>query len=269
MRRDGRRPTEVRPIRISRGFTEFAEGSVLIEMGATRVLCTATIEDKVPTFLKGSGRGWVTAEYDMLPRATRERTPRAATRGRPSGRSLEIQRLVGRALRAVTVLDVLGERTITLDCDVLQADGGTRTAAITGAFVALVDALATLKAEAEWAVLPLRDWVAAVSVGIVDGAAFLDLNYDEDARAQVDLNVVATARGQLVEIQGGAEGVPFGRDRLNELLDLAEQGLEACFAAQRRALGELASHVGVWPQEGVSSAGSAATPTGAGEGERA
>ena len=220
---------------------------MLVEMGRTRVLCTATIEERVPSWLKEPGKGWITAEYDMLPRSTLQRTPRARS-GRVSGRTYEIQRLIGRALRAVTDLSALGERTITLDCDVLQADGGTRTAAVTGSFVALVDALETLRPVAEWAVLPLTDWVAAVSVGVVDGVPLLDLDYGEDVRAQVDMNVAATGSGRLVEVQGTAETAPFSREMLDRLLDLAMDGIAALIAAQREALADVAERVGRWPQ---------------------
>lgn len=241
MRQDGRSYEQLRPCRITRGYTEFAPGSVLIECGRTRVLCTASIEAQVPPFAKQAGHGWVTAEYAMLPGATPVRGRRTA-----DGRSKEIQRLIGRALRAVTILPALGERTIVLDCDVLQADGGTRTAAITGAFVALADALETLRPDAGWAALPLRDFLAAVSVGIVDGTPLLDLTYDEDVRADVDFNVVAMATRGLVEVQGTAEGAPFTRRQLDELLDLAERGLAQLLQAQRDSLGPLAARIGVW-----------------------
>jgi len=243
-RRDGRRPNELRPVTIRRGFSKYAEGSVLIEMGDTKVVCTATVEDRVPLWRKGSGAGWVTAEYGMLPRATLARTPREAATGRQGGRTLEIQRLIGRALRAVVDLPRLGERTITLDCDVLQADGGTRTAAITGAYVALVDSLAHLFAEYPQLPLPVTDFVAATSVGVVDGQVLLDLCYDEDSRAGVDMNVVMTGSGQLVEVQGTAEGTPFDRTILNELLDLAAAGIEQLVRAQRDALGDVAARIG-------------------------
>lgn len=245
MRRDNRSGDDIRPVKITRGFTSHAEGSVLIEMGSTWVLCTATIENKVPPFLKGSGTGWVTAEYGMLPRATVNRTPRPS-QSRISGRTMEIQRLIGRSLRAVTDLTVLGERTITLDCDVLQADGGTRTAAITGGFVALVDALATLRDEAQWAVLPVTDWLAAVSVGLVDGQILVDLSYDEDVRAQVDLNVVATSTGRLVEVQGGAEASPFSRQILDDMLDKALKAVNELIEAQQEALSDLSQLIGRW-----------------------
>jgi len=243
-RQDGRRPNDLRPVTIRRGFSKYAEGSVLIEMGDTKVVCTATVEDRVPQWRRGSGMGWVTAEYGMLPRATLERTPREAATGRQGGRTLEIQRLIGRALRAVVDLSRLGERTITLDCDVLQADGGTRTAAITGAYVALVDSLAHLYSDYPQLPLPVTDFVAATSVGVVDGQILLDLCYDEDARAEVDMNVVMTGSGRLVEVQGTAEGAPFDRATLLELLDLAAAGIEQLVRVQREALGELAFRIG-------------------------
>lgn len=245
-RSGGRSPGELRPVRITRGFTAYAEGSVLVEMGETRVLCTATVEERVPSWIKDAAHGWITAEYDMLPRATQQRTARARS-GRVSGRTHEIQRLIGRSLRAVVDLRALGPRTITLDCDVIQADGGTRTAAVTGAFVALVDALEGLRKEQEWAVLPLRDWVAAVSVGMVDGIPLLDLDYREDVRAAVDMNVAATGRGELVEVQGTGEGATFSREMFDRMLDLALAGIESLIAAQRAALGEAADRVGRWP----------------------
>lgn len=252
LRSDGRAYNQLRPVRIHRHYTKYAEGSVLIEMGDTKVLCTASVEDRVPPWRRGQGVGWVTAEYGMLPRSTESRTPREAAQGRQGGRTLEIQRLIGRALRSVVDLTWLGERTITLDCDVIQADGGTRTAAITGAFVALVDSLVRLEndlIEQGWLVrtpkLPLSDFVAAVSVGVVDGRPVLDLNYDEDVAADVDMNVVMTGQGRLVEVQGTAEGAPFERRTLNELLDLAEAGIARLVAAQREALGPtLAARIG-------------------------
>jgi len=231
-RPDGRAPDQLRPVTLTRDFLIHPEGSVLIEFGATRVICTASIEDKVPPFLKGQGQGWVTAEYGMLPRATTTRMPRE-TRG-PSGRSQEIQRLVGRALRAVVDRTRLGERTVWIDCDVIQADGGTRTAAITGSFVALADALRRL--EGLTAGDPIRDRVAAVSVGVVEGEARLDLSYAEDAVADVDMNVVMTGAGEFVEVQGTAERAAFSRARLDELLELAARGIARLTALQARAL---------------------------------
>jgi ribonuclease PH len=231
-RADGRSPDQLRPATITRAFLLHPEGSVLVEFGATKVICTATVEEKVPQFLKGQGLGWVTAEYGMLPRSTNTRMSRE-NRG-PSGRSQEIQRLVGRALRAVADRSRLGERTVWIDCDVIQADGGTRTAAITGGFVALADAIGKIPGVNPTAVL--RDCVAAISVGIVGGTALLDLNYLEDSTAQVDMNVVMTGRGEFVEVQGTAEQVPFDRARLDALLALAERGIRQLVGLQRRAL---------------------------------
>jgi len=215
----------MRPVKLTPDFVPTAEGSVLIEIGQTRVICTATVDDGVPTFLKGSGKGWVTCEYGMIPRATEQRTPREATRGRPSGRTLEIQRLIGRSLRAVINQEKLGERTVWLDCDVIQADGGTRTASVTGAFVALALALERLVAAGILKSVPLTDSVAATSVGVVDDELLLDLAYDEDSRAQVDMNVIMTGSGRFVEIQATAEGRPFAGDELQRLLDLAAGGI--------------------------------------------
>ncbi|HQW19383.1 MAG TPA: ribonuclease PH [Rhodocyclaceae bacterium] len=240
LRPSGRRPDQLREVRITRNFTRHAEGSVLVEFGDTRVLCTASIEDSVPPFLRGKGRGWVTAEYGMLPRATHTRSAREAAKGKQSGRTQEIQRLIGRSLRAITDLGVLGERQITLDCDVLQADGGTRTAAITGACVALHDAVNQLLASGKLTQNPLRDFVAAVSVGIVGGVAVLDLDYPEDAACDTDMNVVITGSGGIVEVQGTAEGAPFSRKELDALLQLAEDGIARLITAQRAALGKSA-----------------------------
>ena len=231
-RADGRAPDQLRPTTVTRDYLLHPEGSVLVEFGATKVICTATVEDKVPPFLKGQALGWITAEYGMLPRSTNTRMTRE-NRG-PSGRSQEIQRLVGRALRAIADRGKLGERTVWIDCDVIQADGGTRTAAITGGFVALADALARIPGVSPAAVL--RDCVAAISVGIVVGAALLDLNYVEDSSAEVDMNVVMTGRGEFVEVQGTAEQVPFDRARLDALLALAERGIRQLVGLQRRAL---------------------------------
>jgi len=227
----------LRPVRITRGFTKHAEGSVLIEIGETRVLCNASVEEKVPPFLKGKGSGWVTAEYGMLPRATHTRGSREAATGKQSGRTHEIQRLIGRSLRAVTDLAALGERQVTIDCDVLQADGGTRCASITGAMVALADAVASLRAKGALATDPLRDFVAAVSVGIVHGEALLDLDYAEDSGCETDMNVVMTGAGRYVEVQGTAEGEPFTRAQASELLDLAAGGIAQLIRMQREALG--------------------------------
>ena len=235
-RPSGRAPHQLRPVRITRGFTRHAEGSVLVEFGDTRVLCTASIEEKVPGFLRGRGQGWVTAEYGMLPRATHTRGEREAARGRQSGRTQEIQRLIGRSLRAVFDLRALGERTLTLDCDVLQADGGTRTAAITGAWVAAHDAVARLLDSGLLAVSPIRDAVAAGSVGLWQGVAVLDLDYAEDSACDTDMNVVMTGSGGFVEIQGTAEGAPFDRAQADTMLGLAAAGIADLVRAQQDAL---------------------------------
>jgi len=235
-RPSGRRADELRPVRIQRRYTKHAEGSVLVEFGDTRVLCTASVEERVPGFLKDSGRGWVTAEYGMLPRATNTRTEREAARGKQSGRTQEIQRLIGRALRSVVDLRALGQRSIQIDCDVLQADGGTRTAAITGAFVALHDALSWLKSRNFLSSLPIRDHVAAVSVGLHEGQPVLDLDYAEDSRCDCDMNVVMTGAGGFVEVQGTAEGAPFSRAELDLLLALAQRGIAELVMHQKRAL---------------------------------
>jgi ribonuclease PH len=245
IRPDGRRYDELRPVRLTRGFLAFAEGSCLIEVGRTKVVCTASVEDKVPPFLRGSGQGWITAEYGMLPRATETRTVREVTKGRPQGRTQEIQRLIGRALRVVCDLSVLGERTIWIDCDVLQADGGTRTAAITGAFVALVDAARWLRREGRVTGPLLRGYLAATSVGVVEGQPLLDLTYAEDCRAEVDLNIVRTGDGQWVEIQGAAEAKPFSDERLEELLRLGRAGVAELIAKVRAELGPDAEEVGL------------------------
>jgi len=236
-RPSGRQPDELRTVRLQRRYTRHAEGSVLVEFGDTRVLCTASVEERVPPFLRDTGKGWVTAEYGMLPRATNTRTDREAARGKQSGRTQEIQRLIGRALRAVVDLPALGPRTITIDCDVLQADGGTRTAAITGAFVALHDALSFLKNKNLMPSIPVRDFVAAVSVGIYQGVPLLDLDYAEDSACDTDMNVVMTGAGRFVEMQGTAEGAPFSRAEADALLKLAERGIAELIAHQRRALG--------------------------------
>jgi ribonuclease PH len=236
MRPSGRQPDELRPVRIVRGYTRHAEGSVLIECGATRVICTASVLESQPLHLKGQPQGWVSAEYGMLPRSTHTRSEREAARGRPSGRTQEIQRFIGRALRSVVDLAKLGARTIQLDCDVIEADGGTRTAAVTGAFVALHDAVSTLAARGALAGDPIRDFVAAVSVGIHRGLAVLDLDYAEDSECETDMNVVMTGSGRLVEVQGTAEGAPFSRAELDAMLDLAERGIRELIAAQRAAL---------------------------------
>ncbi|MDA8093826.1 MAG: ribonuclease PH [Betaproteobacteria bacterium] len=238
MRPSRRDPDALREIRMTRHYTKHAEGSVLIECGETVVLCTASIDEKVPAFLKGKGQGWVTAEYGMLPRATHSRTQREAAAGRQSGRTQEIQRLIGRSLRSVVDLARLGERTIQVDCDVLQADGGTRTASITGAFVALSDAIAHLKAQGALADSPIRQFVAAVSVGIYQGVPVLDLDYAEDSACETDMNVVMTEEGQFVEIQGTAEGAPFTRGDLDRLLGLAQSGIARLVAIQKTVLGQ-------------------------------
>ena len=235
-RASGRAPDALREVRFTRRYTRYAEGSVLVEFGATRVLCTASIEDGVPGFLRGKGRGWVTAEYSMLPRATHTRGAREAARGKQSGRTQEIQRLIGRSLRAVIDLEALGERTVTLDCDVLQADGGTRTASVTGSYVALADACQLLVKRGTLAATPLHGQVAAVSVGIVGGTPVLDLDYSEDSNAETDMNVVMHSGGGFVEVQGTAEGHAFRRHELDQLLDLAVTGTATLFALQAQAL---------------------------------
>jgi len=235
-RASGRRADELRPLHITRHYTKHAEGSVLIEAGDTRVLCTASVEEGVPPFLKGKGRGWLTAEYGMLPRATNTRGRREASDGRQSGRTQEIQRLIGRSLRSVTDLSVLGERTIKIDCDVLQADGGTRCASITGACVALADAISWCRIHGLVEGTPLREFVAAVSVGMVNGAPLLDLDYAEDSGCDTDMNVVMTAGGAFVEVQGTAEGAPFTRAEMETLVGLAERGIQALVRAQKAAV---------------------------------
>jgi ribonuclease PH len=239
IRPDGRQPDHMRQVRITPGYLAHAEGSALIELGQTIVLCAISVEDRLPPFLRGSGSGWVTAEYGMLPRSTQTRSPREAALGRVGARSHEIQRLIGRSLRAVTRLDLLGERTLTVDCDVVQADGGTRTAAITGAYVAVRQACALMVQRGDIASTPLRCPVAATSVGLVDDVPMLDLCYEEDARAQVDFNVVMTAEGELVEVQGTGESHPFSREAMNELLDLGEAGIRSLLDAQASALAEI------------------------------
>jgi ribonuclease PH len=238
IRRDGREPDDLRTLAFTRDFTQFAAGSVLVEFGQTRVLCTASVEERVPPWLRGKGRGWVTAEYSMLPGATSERNDREAARGKQSGRTQEIQRLIGRSLRAVTDLTAMGELQITVDCDVLQADGGTRTASICGGYVALHDACSRLVAARKMAGHPLTGQCAAISVGIVDALPLLDLDYSEDVRAEVDMNVVMTGEGRFVEVQGTAEGAAFSRGELDDLLGLAEHGITEIFALQREVLAE-------------------------------
>jgi len=239
MRHDNRLAEQLRPTRITPNYLMHAEGSVLIEAGKTKVICTASVEDRVPPFRRNTGKGWVTAEYGMLPRATTTRTQREASAGRVGGRTQEIQRLIGRSLRAVTRLEELGERTITLDCDVIQADGGTRTASITGAFVALVLAVQKMREQDILRTMPVQDFVAATSVGIVEGMPMLDLAYVEDSRADVDMNIVKTGSGLFIELQGTAEAIPFGREALNQLLDLADTGIRQLIALQRGLVGPL------------------------------
>ncbi|SMC28564.1 ribonuclease PH [Andreprevotia lacus DSM 23236] len=236
MRPSGRTPAQLRPVRITRNYTCHAEGSVLIEFGNTKVLCTASVEENVPPFLKGKGQGWVTAEYGMLPRSTNSRMKREAAQGKQSGRTQEIQRLIGRSLRAVVDMKALGERQIVLDCDVIQADGGTRTASITGAFVALTDAINGLIAAGKLAASPIREHVAAISVGVVGSTPVLDLDYVEDSDCETDMNVVMTASGRFIEIQGTAEGEPFSRAEMNALLDLADAGIRELIVLQGQAL---------------------------------
>ncbi len=236
-RTDQRRPDQLRPTVITPGYLLHAEGSVLIEVGRTRVICAASVEERVPPFLRGTGKGWVTAEYGMLPRATTTRSTREAAAGKIGGRTMEIQRLIGRSMRTVVRLNELGERTIWLDCDVIQADGGTRTASITGAFVALVLALGRLREAGTLAKIPILDYVAATSVGIVGSTGLLDLAYDEDSRADVDMNVVKTGDGRYIEVQGTAEGTPFSREALDGLLELASAGIQQLVARQRAVVG--------------------------------
>jgi ribonuclease PH len=236
MRLDRRKNDQVRPAKITRGYTKYAEGSVLIEVGDTKVICTASIEDKVPPFLKGKGEGWITAEYNMLPRSTGTRKVRDIARLKVDGRTMEIQRLIGRALRSVMDLKALGEKTIWIDCDVIQADGGTRTTSISGAFVALVDAINKLHKEKPFDIYPIRNFVTATSVGIVSGEKVLDLCYEEDSHAKVDMNIVSTDEGEFIEIQGTGEESPFNRKDLDELLDLAQKGIKQMVQIQKDAL---------------------------------
>ena len=236
MRPSQRLPDQMRPVRLTRNFTRHAEGSVLIEMGDTRVLCTASVEESLPPFLRGKGQGWVTAEYGMLPRSTHTRSAREAAKGKQTGRTQEIQRLIGRSLRAVTDLKALGERQITLDCDVLQADGGTRCASITGAWIALYEACDKLVQAGKLPANPVKDHVAAISVGIFEGSPVLDLDYPEDANCDTDMNVIMTGQGGIVEVQGTAEGEPFTREQMNVLMDLATLGIRQLVAAQESAL---------------------------------
>ena len=239
MRSDGRLDEQLRPTRITPNYLLHAEGSVLVESGKTKVICTASVEERVPPFRRNSGKGWVTAEYGMLPRATSTRTQREASAGRVGGRTQEIQRLIGRSLRAVTKMEELGERTITLDCDVIQADGGTRTASITGAFVALALAINKMREQDLIRTVPIVDYVAATSVGIVEGMPMLDLAYAEDSKADVDMNIIKTGAGLYIEVQGTAEAMPFGREALNRLLDLADTGIRQLIALQRGLVGNI------------------------------
>lgn len=236
MRVDGRSNKSLRQVKITRNFNKYAEGSCLIELGATGVVCTATVEEKLPPFLKGKGTGWITAEYGMLPRSCNQRIPREAARGKIGGRTHEIQRLIGRSLRTIVELEKLGERTIWIDCDVLQGDGGTRTAAITGAFVALVDCLEKLRKDGLFKNLPVKDYVAATSVGIYNGELLLDLNYKEDSRASVDMNVVMTGKERFIEIQGTAEKEPFSKSQMDDLLNLARKGIKSLIEIQKKTL---------------------------------
>jgi ribonuclease PH len=236
MRIDGRRYDQARPIKITRNYTKYAEGSVLIEVGETKVICTASIEDKVPGFLKGKGEGWITCEYNMIPRATHVRKPRDISRLKMDGRTMEIQRLIGRALRSVVDLKAIGERTVWIDCDVIQADGGTRTSSITGAFVALVDAVNKIHKKAPFSVYPIREFVSAVSVGVVNGEKMVDLCYEEDSKAKVDMNIIMTDAGEFVEIQGTGEESPFSREELNQLLALGEKGIKQVIQVQKDTL---------------------------------
>ena len=239
MRLDGRMNDKLRNIKITRPYMKYAEGSVLIETGNTKVICTATVDEKVPFFLKNSGQGWVTAEYGMLPRSSATRIPREGHSGRTGGRTQEIQRLIGRALRAVTDLKAFGEKTITIDCDVIQADGGTRVASINGAFIALCDAFSYLKKSQMLSSWPVRDFVAGASIGIVSGTLMLDLSYEEDSKAEVDMNLVMTGTGTIVEIQGTAEGKPFSREQMDKLVSLGEKGIKEIIEIQRSILGEI------------------------------
>lgn len=241
---DGRKQNQIRPVKMTPNYNKYAEGSVLIEVGDTRVICTATVEERVPPFLKGLGKGWVTAEYAMIPRATGSRTVREAARGKLGGRTMEIQRLIGRALRSVVDLEALGERTLTLDCDVIQADGGTRTASITGAYVAMIFALNKLVEQGMLKKIPVQDFIAATSVGIVNGNTIIDLCYAEDSAAEVDMNVVMTGAGRFVEIQGTGEEATFARDEMNQLLDLATAGIQELNNVQRQVLGDISAKIG-------------------------
>ncbi|NQF17256.1 ribonuclease PH [Brevibacillus sp. HB1.3] len=239
MRVDGRAHDQLRPVNITRNYIKHAEGSCLIEVGDTKVICTATLEERVPPFMRGGGKGWITAEYSMLPRATATRNARESSKGKVGGRTMEIQRLIGRALRSVVNLEAMGERTIWLDCDVIQADGGTRTASITGAFVAMVDAMQKLVDSGTWKQLPLNDFLAATSVGVVGEQAVLDLNYKEDSTAIVDMNVVMTGKGKFVELQGTGEDAPFSPEQLQEMIALAKVGIDNLINSQKEALADV------------------------------
>ncbi|MGB6607812.1 MAG: ribonuclease PH [Atribacterota bacterium] len=238
-RSNNRKYNEIRPMKITRNYIKYAEGSTLMEMGGTKIICTASVEDKVPLFLRGKKSGWISAEYSMIPRANQIRNIRDSVKGKISGRSSEIQRLIGRSLRSVVDVMELGERTIWIDCDVVQADGGTRTSAIIGSFVALFDALTFLKAEGHLEAIPIKDYIGAVSAGIVDGEILLDLNFEEDSHAQVDLNMVMTEKGEVIEIQGTAEGKPFSKRNLKELIQLAETGIKQIIEEEKNILGEI------------------------------
>jgi ribonuclease PH len=243
MRHDGRQLNEARPLKMTTNVMKHAEGSVLIEVGDTKVICTATMEEKVPSFMKGQGKGWINAEYSMLPRATQVRNQRESIKGRLGGRTMEIQRLIGRALRSIVSLEALGERTITIDCDVIQADGGTRTSSITGAFVAMAIAVDKVARDRNLKSFPIIDYLGAISVGVVQGKPCLDLDYKEDSQAKVDMNVVMTGSGKFVEVQGTGEDAPFSREELDELLVLAEGGIRQMIAAQIEALGPIANKI--------------------------
>lgn len=243
MRSNGRKADELRPVKILTNTNKYAEGSVWIEVGDTKVLCTATVDEKVPLFMKGQGKGWITAEYSMLPRATQIRSQREAARGKLTGRTMEIQRLIGRALRPVVDLHALGERTITLDCDVVQADGGTRTTSITGSFIAMAMAIHKLTSQHEWNKYPVTDFLASISVGIIQGATLLDLDYEEDSSATVDMNVVMTGQGKFVEVQGTGEERPFSSEELNGLLSVAKKGVSEIIQLQKQALGPIAEKI--------------------------
>jgi len=265
MRLDGRANDQLRSVKITRNYIKHAEGSCLIEVGDTKVICTATLEDRVPPFMRNGGKGWVTAEYSMLPRATETRNARESSKGKVGGRTMEIQRLIGRALRSVVQLSAMGERTIWLDCDVIQADGGTRTASITGAFIAMVDAMRKLVEAGVWKELPITDFLAATSVGIIEGQPVLDLNYKEDSSAIVDMNVVMTGSEKFVELQGTGEEAPFSTDELTQLLSLAKKGVHELIALQKEVLGDLvlygqgAAAAGEKKKEATEAVGSTAT----------